>query len=480
MRRPGLPTLTLGLSVIAFAAAAAAAPTAPPSGNASAGYGADPGGGAVPVPPAGPGDVTADLPSWGPPNGGAAPASAADQGSADPIARGRYLVDAGDCKTCHTLPGGEPFAGGRPIGTPFGAIYSSNITPDPRTGIGAWSEEEFYRAMHKGVGHGGKNLYPAFPYPYFTRMPRADVDAVRAYLSTLAPVYRVKPANHLPFPINIRFLLKLWNALFLHAGDFRPDPARSEAWNRGAYLVQGPGHCGGCHTPKNFLGADHKSKALQGGKLDNWVALNLTGDPRQGLARWSQADISEYLRTGRNARSTASGSMQEVVYYSTSRMSDADLGAIAVYLKDLPPGAPRTDARAPAAGAIRAGEAIFADVCSACHRGDGGGTPRFFPPMTANSAVQSRDPTTTIRIILQGSRSLPTPGMPTPLGMPAFAWKLDDDEVASVATFVRNNWGNRAPPVTAGQVRKLRHKLEREAEKAAREQGGQGGARSGR
>jgi mono/diheme cytochrome c family protein len=472
MRRPGIPTLALGLALIAFAAAAASAPP-PAPGNSSSDYSADPGGGTVPVPPAGPDDVTADLPSWGPPNGGAAPPSAADQGSADPVARGHYLVDAGDCKTCHTLPGAEPFAGGRPIGTPFGAIYSSNITPDPRTGIGAWSAEDFYRAMHKGVAHGGKNLYPAFPYTYFTRMPRADVDAIRAYLATLTPVYRVKPANHLPFPINIRFLLKLWNALFFRAGDFRPDPARSEAWNRGAYLVQGPGHCGGCHTPKNFLGADHKNKALWGGTLDHWVALNLTGDPRQGLAGWSEADIAEYLRNGRNARSTASGSMQEVIYYSTSRMSDSDLGAIAVYLKDLPPGAPRTDGHPPAAAAMRAGEAIFTDVCSACHHASEG-PPNPFPPLRANSAVQAKDPTTIIHIILQGSRSLPTPGKPTPIGMPAFAWKLDDGEIASVATYIRNSLGNQAPPVTAGQVGKLRRKLEREAE------GGAGGRTSGR
>jgi mono/diheme cytochrome c family protein len=444
-----LPGLALALSALLFAAAAM-------------GQDKGAGGGAVPVPHAGDEDVTADVAAWGPPHAGE-PASAADQVSSDPVARGRYLVDAGDCKACHTRPDGAPFAGGRGIGTPFGTIYSSNITPDPRTGIGTWSEADFYRALHKGVAHGGKNLYPIFPYTYLTRMRRGDVDAIRAYLLTLPPVEQRKPANHLPFPLNIRFLLKIWNALFFHAGEFRPDPAHSAEWNRGAYLVQGPGHCGGCHTPKNFLGADRHGKALQGGRLNDWVALNLTEDPRQGLAAWEKADIVDYLRGGRNARSTASGSMQEVVYYSTSRMSDADLAAIATYLKDLPAKAPKPSAKAPSDEAMRAGGAIFADVCSACHRSNGEGTPGFFPPLVANSSVQARDPTTMVRIILQGSRAVPTPARPTAPGMPAFAWKLDDDEIASVATFVRNSWGNRAPPVAAARVGKLRHKLAREA-----------------
>jgi len=412
----------------------------------------DPGGGAIPAPPASADDVTADVAAW------IAPANGADQSSPDPVARGRYLAVAGDCEACHTTPGGARFAGARPIRTPFGIIYSANITPDLTTGIGAWTADEFYRAMHKGVGHGGKNLYPAFPYPYFTHMTRADVDDVRAYLATIPAVDQPKPPNQLPFPFNIRFLLKLWNALFFRAGEFRPDPAKSAAWNRGAYLVWGPGHCGGCHTPKNFLAADRNSRALQGGRLDNWVAVNLTGDPRQGLASWDEADIVEYLRSGRNARASASGSMQEVIYYSTSRMSDADLAAIATYLKDLPPGAPKPARKAPSAAAMRAGEAIFTDVCSACHQANGEGVPRIFPPLAGDVSVQAKDPTTVVRIILEGTRAVPTPARPTPTAMPAFAWKLDDDAIASVATFVRNSWGNSAPPVSAGKVAKLRRR----------------------
>ncbi|NNM77803.1 cytochrome c [Sphingomonas sp. ID1715] len=410
----------------------------------------DPGGGAVPIPPANADDVTADVAAW------IAPANAADQSSPDPVARGRYLAITGDCEACHTTPGGARFAGARPIRTPFGIIYSANMTPDQKTGIGTWTDDEFYRAMHKGIGHGGKNLYPAFPYPYFTHMTRADIDAIRAYLATVPAVDQPKPPNQLPFPFNIRFLLKLWNALFFQAGEFRPDPAKSAVWNRGAYLVWGPGHCGGCHTPKNFLAADRNSRALQGGRLDNWVAVNLTGDPQQGLASWGEADIVEYLRSGRNARASASGSMQEVIYYSTSRMSDADLAAIATYLKDLPPGAPKSGRKAPSAAAMRAGEAIFTDVCSACHQANGEGVARIFPPLAGDASVQAKDPTTLVRIILEGTRSVSTPVRPTPTAMPAFGWKLDDEAIASVATFVRNSWGNSAPPVSARKVAKLR------------------------
>ncbi|HEX4739479.1 MAG TPA: cytochrome c [Allosphingosinicella sp.] len=450
MRRPSLASFCLGFALIAFAAAAAAPPAPPDNG-------ADPGGGAVPVPPAGNDDVTADVATWGPPSA-AEPAGAADAHSADPAVRGRYLVDAGDCKSCHTAVGGQPFAGARPIPTPFGQVFSANLTPDAATGIGAWTADHFYRAMHKGRGPHGKHFYPVFPYTHFTQMPRADTDAIYAYLRTLPPVVLKTPPPKIPFPLNIRGLLGIWNALFFHPGEFRPAPAKSEEWNRGAYLVQGPGHCGGCHTPKNFLGADKRKRLYQGGKLDNWVAVNLTEDPRQGLARWSREDVAEYLRAGRNGWSTASGPMQEVIYYSTSRMSDADLLAIATYLKDLPPAAPAVHATPPGAAQMQAGAAIFADTCAGCHKANGEGNPGLFPPLAGNASVQSKDPTTLVRIVLQGSRSVPTPAKPTPLAMPAFAWKLGDGEIAAVTTFIRNSWGNEAPAVGPGKVAKLRRK----------------------
>jgi mono/diheme cytochrome c family protein len=450
-----LPAIALCIALATFVAACATAgyqqeaPAVPQGVN-------DPGGGAIGLPRANADDATADAAAWGRSADASAPPDASYQNSADPVARGRYLAVTGDCVSCHTNPGGQPFAGARPIRTPFGIIYSANITPDPVTGIGRWTEADFYRAMHKGVAHGGKNLYPVFPYTYFTRMSRPDVDAIWAFLLTLPPAYQVKPANKLPFPLNIRFILKLWNALFFRSGEFRPNPAMTAEWNRGAYLVWGPGHCGACHTPKNFLGADRNKRALQGGTLDNWVALDLTGDARGGLANWTGGDIVEYLRSGRNARAAASGSMQEVVYNSTSRMSDSDLAAIASYLKQLPPGRRRGTFKLPSEDALRAGAAIYADTCSACHGAHGEGQPRYFPPLAGDAAVQAKDPTTIIRIILGGSRSIPTPARPTPAAMPAFDWKLDDSEVASVATYIRNSWGNGAPEVSRRHVAKLR------------------------
>ena len=452
-----LPDLALCIALTSFVAACATAtyrevpPPAPQGANNA-------GGGAIGLPPANADDITADAAAWGPPEGAAAPPDAPGQLSADPVTRGRYLAVAGDCEACHTAPGGQPFAGARAIRTPFGIIYSANITTDPKTGIGRWSETDFYRAMHKGIAHGGKNLYPAFPYTYFTRMSRADVDAIWAYLRTLPPTYQVKPPNRLPFPLNMRPLMAIWNALFFRPREFQPNPAMSAEWNRGAYLVWGPGHCGGCHTPKNLLLADRNGHALQGARLNDWVALDLTGDARRGLATWEKGDIVEYLRSGRNARATASGAMQEVIYYSTSRMSDSDLAAIATYLKELPPRRHVKGVRPPSEAAMRAGEAIYVDTCSACHGPNGEGQPRHFPPLAGDVAVQASDPTTTVRIILAGSRAVPTPASPTAPGMPAFAWKLNDEEVASVATYVRNAWGNRATPVSRDKVAKLRRR----------------------
>jgi mono/diheme cytochrome c family protein len=422
---------------------------------------ADPGGDAIALPLPNSDYPTDAVAAWRPPSDAADPPDAAGRLSDDPVARGRYLVAAGDCQSCHTNPGGQPFAGARPIRMPFGIIYSANITPDPKTGIGTWTEADFYRAMHKGIAHGGKNLYPVFPYTYFTRMSRGDVDSIWAYLLTLPPTYQVKPPNRIPFPFNIRFLLKIWNALFFRPGEFRPDPAMTAEWNRGAYLVWGPGHCGGCHTPKNFLGGDRDTHALQGARINDWVALDLTGDPRRGLASWDKADIVEYLQSGRNARAAASGSMQEVIYQSTSRMSASDLAAIATYLKTLAPRGQMKPVKPAGESEMVAGEAIFTDNCAACHGASGEGQLWHYPALAGDVPVQSKDPTTVVRIILEGSRAVPTPAKPTAPGMPAFAWKLDDEEIASVATFVRNSWGNKAPVVSKGQVAKLRRRYVR-------------------
>lgn len=374
------------------------------------------------------------------------------------LRRGQSLVVAGDCMSCHLRAGGQPLAGGFGLHTPFGLIYSANITSDHRTGIGDWTSDQFYRAMHNGLDDHGANLYPAFPYPWFTHASRADDDAVLAYLKTTPAVDYTPPANRLPFPLNIRFLVKGWNLLFFRPRDFQVDPGQSAEWNRGAYLVTGVGHCGGCHTPKNFLGADKGGQQLRGGDLENWVAPDLTANPRTGLGGWSVDDIAEYLRTGRNARAGAGGTMGEVITYSTSLMPDQDRHAIAIYLKGQP--ASPTGAPQPAdAGAMRRGAAIYSDACAACHLENGVGQPRFFPPLGHDAMLQQADPTGLEHLILAGSRVGPSPSRPSPLTMPSFAWKLTNEEIADVSTYIRNSWGNQASPVPAAKVGNLRRKL---------------------
>ena len=257
---------------------------------------------------------------------GAAPVAEAPQ-----VALGHVLAIQGDCAGCHNRPGGQPFAGGLPLATPFGTIYSVNITPDRETGIGTWTADQFWNAMHNGVRADGAKLYPAFPYPYFTHITRAESDALYAYFRTVPAVSYRAPANKLPFPLNIRPLVAFWNALY-----FKPDKAPTTGPTTGQHLVQGLGHCGACHTPKTFLGGDEAGHELEGGKLDNWFAPALNADARRGLGAWSDADVAEYLKTGRNARANASASMADVVRYSTSQMADADLSAVAAYLRAQP------------------------------------------------------------------------------------------------------------------------------------------------
>jgi mono/diheme cytochrome c family protein len=375
------------------------------------------------------------------------------------LRRGLYLVAAGDCMSCHLREGGEPFAGGLGLNTPFGAIYTSNITPDRETGIGAWSSDQFYRAMHDGKGAHGENLYPAFPYPWFRRASRDDVDAIFAYLMTLPAVSYTPPKNHLPFPFNIRSSVGAWNLLFLDTHDFQTDPSQSAEWNRGAYLVTGLGHCGGCHTPKNSFGAGKPKQEFQGAKLDNWVAPDLTGHKRIGLGAWSVDDIAEYLGTGRNARAAAGGAMADVITYSTSLLTDADRHAIAAYIKSQP-ASPTITASAPDSGAMRRGAEIYSDACSSCHLENGVGQPRVFPPLGDDAMLQQSDPTGLEHLILAGTHIGISASRPSPLSMPSFAWKLTDQEIADVSTFIRNSWGNQAAPVPVSEVTALRKKLD--------------------
>ena len=376
--------------------------------------------------------------------------------SAETIARGQALAIAADCASCHTADPAKPFAGGKRIDTPFGAIYSPNLTPDRETGIGAWSDEDFRRALRDGVAPDGSRYYPAFPYPYFTRMTRDDLLAIRAYLATLAPFRNTRPPPQLRWPLNYRVVMRAWNYLFFRPGIFEPDQQKSTEWNRGGYLVTGAAHCGACHTPKNIFGADKRGRAYGGGLVDGWFAPRLDNAARSGLKSWSAGDIVEYLASGRNGKSHADGPMAEVVVNSTSKMSDADVRAIAVYLKDLPAGAPEPEVTPPPSAEMTAGKAIYDHACMACHEADGSGAPRIYPPLPGNANLQSADPASTLRIILDGAQTVTTPRAPNAGSMPAYARQLSDQEIADVTNYIRNSWGNAAPLVTPAQVRKAR------------------------
>jgi mono/diheme cytochrome c family protein len=391
----------------------------------------------------------------------------AREGSHAEIERGRYLVEAGDCAACHTNENGQPFAGGHAVPTPFGTIYSTNITPDKATGIGDWTADDFYRSMHEGIAPGGRHLYPAFPYPWYTKLTRADVDSIRSYLATLAPVLQPNKPAELPWPFSLRAVMAGWNALYFREGTFRSNAQKSAEWNLGAYLVQGLGHCGACHTPKNFAGATKADKAFQGGYGEDWYATSLGGDLRDGLGQWSTDDIVKYLKTGANRRAAAFGPMAEVVHDSTQYLADGDLHAMAVYLKDLPPH--ETPGNAPAkigdngvrvdADRFTRGHALYVDNCTGCHMEGGKGIPGVFPPLEGNNVVQASDAETLVHVILSGQKTAVTAQRPTGVAMPAFDWKLSDDQVADLATYVRNAWGNHAEAVEAKQVADTRRTL---------------------
>ncbi|HVV79125.1 MAG TPA: c-type cytochrome [Pseudolabrys sp.] len=377
------------------------------------------------------------------------------------VERGRYLATAADCVACHTIPGSkDAFAGGRPIETPFGNIVSANITSDQATGIGSWTDEQFDRAVRDGIRPDGSRLYPAMPYPNYTKMSRDDVRAIRAYLRTVEPVNNAVNRSTLPFPFNIRTAMRGWNMLFFDKGEFKPDPTKSIEWNRGAYLVDGPGHCGACHTPKNVLGGDKTGEYLQGGPLQGWFAPNITNDEAKGLGKWSVDDIVAYLKTGHNRITAATGPMAEEIEHASSKMTDGDLKAMATYLKSVPGGTSEPKPIAENDPAMKAGHAIYRDQCAACHMIDGKGVASLFPSLADASVLRSRDPATAIRLVLRGARTVQTDHEPTGPGMPAYGRMLKDDEIAAVLTYARNAWGRGAPPVTADDVAKARKDLQ--------------------
>ena len=388
-----------------------------------------------------------------------------DKQSFEVIEHGRYMAIAGDCAACHTAKGAQPFAGGGALETPFGILLAPNITPDLETGIGGWTDDEFVDAVRNGLGHGGIHLYPAMPYTYYTKMSRADVIAIRAYLDTVQPVRNEVHANQLPFPFNQRETMIGWNELYFTPGEFKPDPGKSAEWNRGAYLVEGAEHCGLCHTPKNVMGGDENGQAMQGSVLQNWYAPNITGNRRVGIGDWTVDDIALYLKTGRNRYDIASGPMAEAVTNSTSHLTDADLRAIAVYLKDLPPGSSVPPQPVAAQDpAMEQGQAIYNNQCAACHTMGGEGIVGLFPRLSGAPLVQQSQATSLIRVVLEGSRAVATDAAPTGPAMPSFAWRLSDADVAAVVTYIRNAWGNAAPPVSAGEVSNMRQTLHRQAQ----------------
>jgi mono/diheme cytochrome c family protein len=381
------------------------------------------------------------------------------------IEHGRYMAIAGDCTACHTAKGGQPFAGGGALETPFGILLAPNITPDLATGIGGWTDDQFVNAVQNGIGHGGIHLYPAMPYTYYTKMTREDIIAIRAYLDTLQPVRNLVQANQLPFPFNQRETMIGWNELYFKPGEFKSDPSKSAEWNRGAYLVEGVEHCGLCHTPKNVMGGDENGQAMQGSVLQNWYAPNLTGNRRVGIGDWTAEDIALYLKTGRNRYDIASGPMADAVSHSTSHLTDADLRAIAVYLKDLPPGGGGLPQPVAAQDpAMQRGQTIYDQQCAACHTVGGEGIVGLFPRLSGAPLVQQSQATSLIRVVLEGSRAVATDGAPTGPAMPSFAWKFSDADIADVITYIRNAWGNAAPPVSAGEVGNMRQALRRAAQ----------------
>src|SRR6202045_998526 len=335
----------------------------------------------------------------------------AQQPSPDPalIAKGEYLARAGDCIACHTAREGKIFAGGLPMETPFGTLYTSNITPDPQTGIGTWTSDQFFTTMHNGRFPDGGLLYPAMPFASYTKVTRADSDAIFAYLKTIPPVNQKNRPQDLRFPYDNRQLLLGWRTLFFTEGEYKPEPNKSADWNRGAYLVEGLGHCGMCHTPINALGGSSQSEAFKGGliPMQNWYAPSLTSNREGGLGDWSIKDITDLLKTGISARGVVYGPMAEVVYNSLQYLTDDDIRAMAVYLKGIaepspPPPPSSTVPSSEGSLLISLGKTVYDARCATCHGALGEGKPPHWPPLAGNQSIQMESAVNAIRMVLNG------------------------------------------------------------------------------
>ena len=381
----------------------------------------------------------------------------------DTLQRGQYLVQAGNCMACHTTRGGAPLAGGRAIDTPFGAVYSSNLTPDEDTGLGRWSAQDFWNALHHGRSRGGRLLTPAFPYEHTSVITREDSDAMFAWLRTQQPVRQATPAHTLTWPLGTQPALAVWRTLFFEPAPFQPNLKQSAEWNRGAYLVQGLGHCAACHSPRNALGATSGVSDLSGGLMPvvNWYAPSLVNDHETGLASTSLADIVRLLQTGQSGQASTSGPMAEVVQHSLQHLRADDLQAMAVYLQS------RARQIAPAAAApaaVRASVAerglkVYERHCASCHGEQGQGVPGIYPALAGNRAVLLSEPTNLVQTVLFGGYGPVTAGHPRPFGMPPFVLELDDRDIAAVLTHLRmalQPAGQKASEVTPLQVNRIR------------------------
>lgn len=404
-------------------------------------------------------------------------ASAADQTAL--IKQGEYLARAGDCVACHTSSGGKPFAGGLAMQTPVGTIYSSNVTPDPQTGIGRYTFEDFDQAVRHGVAKDGYSLYPAMPYPSYAKVTDADMQALYAYfMQGVQPVSQVNEESEIPWPLSMRWPLAIWRLAFAPKVQPAEPPSGDSLMARGTYLAEGLGHCGACHTPRGFtmaekaLSASDGAAFLSGGAAqDGWVAKNLRGDHRDGLGSWNEEQLAMFFKTGRTDSTAVFGSMGEVVSHSLQYLTDEDRLAIARYLKSLPPSVaqnPAFNADPATAHALHAGDTLvhgarlYADNCMACHRSDGKGYAQVFPALAGNPVINGSDSQSLVRLVLQGGTLPSTHAAVTSFTMPPFGWRLSDAEVATVLTFVRSAWGNVGAAVQAADVTKLRKDIDPE------------------
>ena len=384
-------------------------------------------------------------------------AAAAPMPDAEQLSRGAYLALAGNCMGCHTAPGGAPYAGGRGVPTPFGTVMAPNITPDEKTGIGAWSADDFWRALHNGRSRDGRLLYPAFPYPNYTRVTREDADAIHAYLRLVPAVEQAKQPHELRFPFNQQAALAVWRALYFRPGQHQADPGRSPEADRGAYLVEGLGHCNACHSSRNALGASAGPLDLAGGLIpvQNWYAPSLTSAQEAGVAGWEMQDVVDLLKTGVSPKASVAGPMGEVVRGSTQHLSEPDLRAMAVYLKALPQ-TPAAATEAEPYAATGPGAKLYERHCAGCHGDAGEGVRCVYPALAGNRAVTMRHVANLVHVVLEGGFPPATEGNPRPYGMPPFATVLSVEETAQVLSFVRGSWGNRAAAVSALEVERFR------------------------